>query len=173
MAAAARRTPSRLTGLRFHRSGEASGMKRLAGLLVCVVSLALAPPALADAIYLGATGQGRTAKIRTGDDGRVERFAIKWRAPCERRGTFFVSGTQTTPQSPFEVNTRRRFVDVGGYREQIEDGMRAVHRARTVGNRVSGRRWRGIFRIRTTVLRGARVMHRCFLRTRWHVVKQG
>jgi hypothetical protein len=148
-------------------------MKRYAVPLALIFLAAPPAEALADAVYLGETGQGRAAKIRTGNDGRVARFAIKWRAPCERRGAFFVSGTQTTPRSPFEVHTRRRFVDVGGYREQIEDGMRAVHRARTAGNRVSGRRWRGIFRIRTTVLRGARVVHRCFLRTRWHVVKQG
>lgn len=140
--------------------------------LALLFAAALPADALADAIYLGESGQGRTAKIRTGDDGRVERFAIKWRARCERPNTFFVSGTQTTPRSPYEVHTRLRFVDEGEYRHPIEDGMRAVHRARTAGNRVSGRRWRGIFRIRTVVLRGSRVVNRCFLRTRWDVVKQ-
>jgi hypothetical protein len=82
----------------------------------------------------------------------VERFAIKWVADCERPGYVFRSGTQTTPRSPFEVHTRERFVDVGGYRERFRDGTRAVYDARTVGNRVSARRWRGIFRIRVRVL---------------------
>jgi hypothetical protein len=54
--------------------------------------------------------------LRTGDDGLVRRFAIRWGAPCRRPGFFFKTGTQTTPPSPFEEHTRDRFVDVGGYR---------------------------------------------------------
>jgi hypothetical protein len=71
------------------------------------------------------------------------------------------------------VHTREQFVDVGGYRDpDIGNGLRAVYRARTVGNPVSERRWSGIFRIRVTVLRGSRVVDRCAARTRWRVLRR-
>jgi hypothetical protein len=146
-------------------------MRGFAGLVAMAGLMALAPAdALADTLYVGKSGQGRIAKLRTGDDGRVERFAIKWVADCRRPGYVFTSGTQTTPRSPFEVHTRERFVDVGAYRERLGDGSRAVYEGRTVGNRVSERRWRGIFRIRVRVLRGSRLVDRCYLRTRWRVL---
>jgi hypothetical protein len=72
------------------------------------------------------------------------------------------------------VQTRKRFVDVGGYRDNdIGDGLRAVYRARTVGNRVSERRWRGMFRIRVRVLRGDRLVDVCHARTHWRVLRRG
>jgi hypothetical protein len=46
------------------------------------------------------------------------------------------------------------------------------NRARTVGNRVSERRWRGIFRIRVRVLRGDRLVDVCSARTRWRVLRR-
>jgi hypothetical protein len=142
-----------------------AGLVAIAGLMV------LGPAdALADTLYVGKSGQGRGARVRTGDDGRVERFAIKWLADCRRPGLGFISGTQTTPKSPFEVHTRDQFVDVGGYRERLDGGKRAVYDARTVGNRVSERRWRGTFRIRVRLLRGSRLLDRCYLRTRWRVL---
>jgi hypothetical protein len=147
-------------------------MKRFAGLLGLLGSMLFAPAALADTLYVGKSGQGRTAKVRTGDDGRVERFAINWRADCRRPGYSYTTGTQTTPRSPFEVHTREQFVDVGGYRERIGGGLRAVYRARTAGNRVSERRWRGIFRIRVRVLRGGTLVDRCYVRTRWRVLRR-
>jgi hypothetical protein len=107
--------------------------------------------------------------MRTGDDGLVERFSIRWLGRCARPGYAFRGATQTTPISPFEVHTRDRFVDIGGYREPLGHGRRAVYRARTIGNRLSERRWRGIFRIRVRVMRGDRVIHRCRAITRWRV----
>jgi hypothetical protein len=148
-------------------------MKRFAGLVVIGGLMALAPAdALADTLYIGKSGQGKGARVRTGDDGRVERFAIKWVADCRRPGFVFNSGTQTTPASPFEVHTRERFADIGGYRQRLGGGRRAVYDARTVGTRVSERRWRGIFRVRIRVLRGSRLIDRCYLRTRWRVLAQ-
>jgi hypothetical protein len=125
--------------------------------------------AQADVRFTGESGQGRTVNFRTGDDGLVQRFAIAWRADCRRPGYAYESGTQTTPASPFEVSTPDRFVDVGGYRERLSGPRRAVYRARTVGNRVSARRWRGIFRIRVRVYRRGRLIDRCYVRTRWRV----
>jgi hypothetical protein len=142
------------------------------GVLTGVVLLGLlAGPAQADVRFTGKSGQGRTVNLRTGDDGLVQRFAISWRADCRRPGYVFDSGTQTTPASPFEVSTRNRWVDVGGYRERLSGQRRAVYRARTAGRRVSDRRWRGIFRITVRVFRRGRQVDRCHLRTRWRVLR--
>ena len=148
-------------------------MKRIAAPVVVLLILAMPAQASADVRFRGKSGQGRLVTLRTGDDGLVERWAIRWRAPCRRPGFFYNTGTQTTPASPFEEHTRDRFVDVGGYRDRIENGLRAVFRARTVGNRVSERRWRGIFRITVRVLRGDRLIDRCHVGTRWRVTRRG
>jgi hypothetical protein len=68
--------------------------------------------------------------------------------------------------------TRDRLVDAGVTRGRIEDGLRAVARVRVAGNRVSERRWRGIFRVNVRVLRGGRVIDRCYKRTRWRVLRR-
>jgi hypothetical protein len=141
----------------------------LTGVVLLGVMASAAGVAQADVRFTGKSGQGRTVNFRTGDDGLVLRFAISWRADCRRPGFVFVSSTQTTPASPFEVSTANRFVDVGGYRERLTGRRLAVYRARTVGKRVSGRRWKGIFRIRVRVYRRDRLIDRCYMRTRWRV----
>jgi hypothetical protein len=149
-------------------------MRRLAPLLALFVMAALPAQATADVRFRGQSTQGKLVTLRTGDDGLVERFAINWVGGCQNPRNVYREGTQTTPRSPFEVHTRERFVDVGGYRDgDIGDGLRAVYRARTVGNRVSERRWRGIFRIRVRVLRGDRLVDVCSARTRWRVTRRG
>jgi len=142
---------------------------------LAMIMLALLPAdALADIRFRGKSTQGKVATLRTGDDGLVKRFAIRWVGTCRRPRFRYHEGTQTTPASPFEVQTRKRFEDVGGYRDNdIGDGLRAVYRARTVGNRVSERRWRGIFRIRVRVFRGDRLVDVCRARTHWRVLRRG
>ena len=78
-------------------------MRRLALPLALLVIAALPADAMADIRFRGTSGQGRLVTLRTGDDGLVQRFAIRWRAPCRRPGFFFKTGTQTTPASPFEA----------------------------------------------------------------------
>jgi hypothetical protein len=141
----------------------------LTGVVFLGLLAGLAGAAQADVRFTGKSGQGRTVNLRTGDDGLVRRFAISWRADCRRPGYAFVSGTQTTPASPFEVSTPDRWVDAGGYRERLSGARRAVYRARSVGRRVSDRRWRGIFRITVRVFRRGRLIDRCHLRTRRRV----
>jgi hypothetical protein len=53
------------------------------------------------------------------------------------------------------VQTRERFEDVGGYRDNDAE-----------------RRWRGIFRITARVLRGGRLVDVCSARTRWRVLRR-
>jgi len=149
-------------------------MKRLAMPLALVLIAAVPAEATADIRFRGKSGQDRLVTLRTGDDGLVERFAIRWVGHCRDPRFIYKEGTQTTPRSPFEVQTRERFEDVGGYRDDdVGDGLRAVYRARIVGNRVSERRWRGIFRITARVLRGGRLVDVCSARTRWRVLRRG
>jgi hypothetical protein len=148
-------------------------MRLAVPVLSLLLLIGLPAEAMADVRFRGKSRQGGPVSLRTGDDGRVERFAIYWRARCRRPGYVFANGTQTTPRSPFEVHTRERFVDVGGYRERLRHGARAVYRARTVGNRLSEHRWRGIFRITVRVLRGDRLIDRCHVGTRWRVLRRG
>jgi hypothetical protein len=147
-------------------------MKRLAIPLALVLIAVVPAEATADIRFRGKSGQDRLVTLRTGDDGLVERFAIRWVGHC-RSAFVYKEGTQTTPRSPFEVHTRERFEDVGGYRDNdIGDGLRAVYRARVIGIRVSEARWRGIFRIRVRVLRGGHLVDVCSARTRWRVLRR-
>jgi hypothetical protein len=141
----------------------------LTGIVLAGLMAGVNGAAQADVRYTGKSGQGRTVNFRTSDDGLVQRFAISWRADCRRPGYAFVSGTQTTPASPFEVSTPDRWVDVGGYRERLPGRRLAIYHARTAGRRVSDHRWRGIFRISVRVFRRGRQFDRCHLRTRWRV----
>jgi hypothetical protein len=146
-------------------------MKRLAIPLALLLVALLPAEALADIAFRGKSGQGRLVTLRTGDDGLLLRFGVKWQAPCRRPGFVFTSRTHFRP--PFDAVTRDRFVDAGPTRGRIGDGLRAVANVRAVGNRVSESRWRGIFRVSVRVLRGGRLVDRCYKRTRWRVVRQG
>jgi hypothetical protein len=64
-------------------------------------------------------------------------------------------------------------VDSDSYRARLRGGQRAIFNARVAGNRVSPRRWRGIFRVRARVFRGGALVHRCSTRTRWRVARGG
>jgi hypothetical protein len=146
-------------------------MRRLALPVAVLLVCALPAEASADIRFRGESGQNRLVTLRTGDDGMLERFGIRWRARCEREGYFFRSRTFFIP--PFDEVARDRFVDAGPTRGRIGDGLRAVAHHRVVGNRVSERRWRGTFRTRMRVLRGDRLVDRCFIRTRWRVLRTG
>jgi hypothetical protein len=146
-------------------------MRGFVGLVVVLVLMALVPStALADIRFRGKSGQDRLATLRSDDAGIVERFGISWRAPCRRPGFRYMNSTQFL--TPYDLLTHDRFVDADSYRERFDNGIRAILSARVAGNRVSERRWRGIFRIRVRVFRGSREVDRCYVRTGWRVVRQ-
>jgi hypothetical protein len=146
-------------------------MRGFVGLVVVLVLMALVPStALADIRFRGKSGQDRLATLRSDDAGMVERFGISWRAPCRRPGFRYMNSTQFL--TPYDLLTHDRFVDADSYRERFDNGIRAILSARVAGNRVSERRWRGIFRIRVRVFRGSREVDRCYVRTGWRVVRQ-
>jgi hypothetical protein len=121
--------------------------------------------------FRGKSGQGRLVTLRTGDDGMLLRFGIRWLAPCRRPG--FVLPGSTKNLAPFDLSTRDRFIDAGTYRGRLGAGQRAIFHARVAANRVSDARWRGIFRVRARVFRGGTLIGRCSVRTRWRVLRTG
>jgi hypothetical protein len=145
-------------------------MKRFALPITVLVLAALPADAMADVRFRGMTGQGRLTTLRTGDDGFFQRFGIRWRADCRKPGFVFTSSTKMLP--PIDASAPERFVDADRYRARYDNGLRAVFDARAAGSRVSARRWRGIFRVRVRVLRGSALLDRCYLRTRWRVLRQ-
>jgi hypothetical protein len=143
-------------------------MRWVAGLVAITGYLALMPAdALADTQFRGKSGQGKVAKLHTGDDGLVQGFAIGWRAPCQRPRFRYIASTRFVPA--YDASTADRFVDADAYRERFKNGVRAILSVRVVGARVSERRWRGTFRISARVFRGSRQIDRCHARTRWRV----
>jgi hypothetical protein len=145
-------------------------MKRVAVPLALVMLVALPAEAMGDIRFRGKTGRGALVTLRTGDDGVLKRFSVRWSAPCRESGFSF---NQITPfRPPFDSVTRDRFVDAGPIRGPIGDGLRAISHVRIAGTRVSERRWRGVFRSRTRVFRGERLIDRCYLRTRWRVLRR-
>jgi hypothetical protein len=151
-------------------SGDSRSIKRFVLPLTVLVLAALPADAMADVRFRGETGQGRLATLRIGDDGLFERMGIRWRADCREPGFVFTSSTRVL--APIDASARERFVDADRYRARYDNGLRAVFDARAAGNRVSARRWRGIFRVSVRVLRGAELLDRCYLRTRWRLVRQ-
>ena len=146
-------------------------MKRLAVPVAVMLVLALPAEAMADTSFRGKSRQGKLVTLRIGDDGLLERWLIRWRAPCRRPGFVLLSRTINLP--PVDLSTRSRFVDADGYRARLRGGQRAIFNSRVAGNRVSPRRWRGTFRVRARVFRGATLVHRCAVRTRWSVRRRG
>ena len=142
-------------------------MKRLAVPVALLLVLVLPADAMADTSFRGKSRQGKLVTLRIGDDGLLERWLIRWRAPCRRPGVVLLS--HTINLAPLDVSTPDRFVDADSYRARLRGGQRAIFNARVAGNRVSPRRWRGIFRVRARVFRGATLVHRCAVRTRWRV----
>jgi hypothetical protein len=158
-------------GLHLFPGGDRCTMKRLAVPLAVLLVAVLPATAAADVSFRGESGQDRLVTLRIGDDGLLQRWAIRWRAPCRRPRFVLLSSTSALP--PLDLSTRARFVDADGYRAQLRNGQRAIFNVRVAGNRVSARRWRGIFRVRARVFRGGTLVHRCAMRTRWQVRRQG
>jgi hypothetical protein len=107
-----------------------------------------------------------------GDFRIMKRFALplRWRADCEE--------ARLRVHQQHEDASADRHLDPGAlldadrYRVRYDNGLRAVFNSRAAGNRVSARRWRGIFRVNVRVLRGSDLLDRCYLRTRWRVLRQ-
>jgi hypothetical protein len=133
--------------------------------LALALAMLVAVPAVAGAdTWRGKTGQGRAVAVRTGDDDRVERVRVSWKAKCQR-GTYM---SRTVFRRPFDVSEAAEFEDRGTYRVDVPGGYRARHTVLVRGALGADRRWTGTFRVRTRVTRGGRFVDSCRLRrVRW------
>ena len=133
--------------------------------LALALAMLLAVPAAAQAeTWRGKTKQGRTVVVSTGDDDRVERVRVAWKARCEH-GSYT---SRTLFLRPFDVSDAGAFEDGGTYRSHVPGGYRARHRVLVRGTLGADDRWSGTFRVRTRVTRRGRVVDRCRIkRVRW------
>ena len=128
--------------------------------LALAVAMLVAVPAVAEAeTWRGKTRQGRTVWVRTGDDDRVERVSVSWKATCQK-GSYM---SRTVFLRPFDVSEAAEFEDRGTYRVSVKGGYRARHTVFVHGT-LDDDRWRGIFRVRTRVTKDGHFVDRCRLR---------
>jgi hypothetical protein len=132
--------------------------------LALALAMLVAVPAVAGAdTWRGKTGQGRAVAVRTGDNDRVERVRVSWKAKCQK-GSYM---SRTVFRRPFDVSEAAEFVDGGTYSVDVPGGYRARHRVRVRGRLAAGE-WTGTFRVRTRVTRDGRFVDSCRLRrVRW------
>jgi hypothetical protein len=134
--------------------------------LVAVGVLAAALPAAASAAtWKGKTRQGRGVVIHTGDDGKVSRVRIGWKARCEK-GRY---SSQTLFRAPLDSATATAFADDGSYRGH-PTGYRARIWVHIVGSLdASSSEWSGTFkvRVRVTSKEGERVDTCRLKKLRW------
>jgi hypothetical protein len=132
-------------------------------LALAVAVLVVVPGVARAETWRGKTEQGRTVWVRTGDDDRVQRVSVSWKAPC-RKGSYT---SRTVFLRPFDVSAAAEFEDRGSYRVSVKGGYRARHTV-FVRGRLEDDRWTGTFRVRTRVTKDGRVVDRCRLeRLRW------
>jgi hypothetical protein len=132
--------------------------------LALAVAMLVVAPSVADAErWRGKTKQGRAVSVRTGDDDRVERVSVSWKAMCER-GTYM---SRTVFVRPFDVSEAAEFEERASYRASVKGGYRARHTV-FVHGALGDERWSGTFRVRTRVTKGGRTVDRCRIKgVRW------
>jgi hypothetical protein len=133
--------------------------------LALALTMLAVVPAVADAAeWRGKTGQGRMVSVRTGDNERVDRVRVSWKATCEK-GSY---KSRTVFRRPFDVSEAAEFEDAGTYRVDVQGGYRARHTVFVRGTLAADGRWSGTFRVRTRVTRRGRFVDSCRLRrVRW------
>jgi hypothetical protein len=103
--------------------------------------------------------------LRVGDDGRVERVRIGWRARCSEGGRY---SSRTIFVSPFDSSTAVDFRDAGDYRARPEGYTARIHVAIKGWWAAPGDRWHGRFSVRVRVIKDGVVVDSCRLRRlRW------
>jgi hypothetical protein len=133
--------------------------------LALALAMLVAVPAVAGAeTWRGTTGQDRAVVVRTGDDDRVDRVRVSWKAKCEK-GTYM---SRTVFRRPFDVSRAAEFEDRGTYTVDVPGGYRARHRVFVRGTLGADGDWTGRFSVRTRVSRDGSFVDSCRLRrVRW------
>jgi hypothetical protein len=99
--------------------------------------------------------------LRTGDDGRVDRVRIGWRARCTEGGRY---SSRTIFVAPFDSSTATAFRDTGDY-DARPTGYTAHIHATLKGSWVAADdRWRGTLSVRVRVVRHGETIDVCRLK---------
>jgi hypothetical protein len=99
--------------------------------------------------------------VHTGDDGKVDRARIGWRARCAEGGRY--TG-RTVFVAPLDSSTATTFSDTGSYRGR-PTGYVARIRTTIKGTWVADtNRWRGTFTVRVRVVRDGETIDTCRLK---------
>jgi hypothetical protein len=103
--------------------------------------------------------------LRVGDDGRVERVRIGWRARCSEGGRY---SSRTIFVSPFDSSTATAFRDTGDYGARPTGYVAHIHTTIKGAWVADNARWRGTFSVRVRVVRHGETIDFCRLkRLRW------
>ena len=103
--------------------------------------------------------------MRTGDDGRVDRMRIGWRARCANGGRY---SSRTIFLAPLDSSTAVAFRDTCDYRARPEGYTARIHVAVKGWWAAPGDRWHGWFSVRVRVVKDGSVVDTCRLRRlRW------
>ena len=137
--------------------------------VLCAVATAClagaVPLAWAAETLRGETGQRRAVVLTVGDDGRVERVRVGWKARCRRARASFEDTSDVLP--PFERSTSGGFRASGTYATRDRGRIRSTITLTVDGTR-SGERWSGTVEASVRVRRRGRDHDRCTLApTRW------
>jgi hypothetical protein len=128
--------------------------------LALAVAMLVVVPTVAEAdAWRGKTEQGRGVWVRTGEDDRVERVRVGWKATCEK-GSYM---SRTVFLRPFDISEAAEFEDRGTSRVSIKGGYRARHRV-FVHATLDDDVWTGSFSVRTRVTKGGRFVDSCRLK---------
>ena len=128
--------------------------------------LALAGPSHA-ATHTGKTSQDRRVALLTNQDELTRLTFFKWRSRCSSGGRF----TETTRFiQPLDRSAPGLFFDRSFYRLRKGDGNYRIRvKVRVRGDRVSPRRWRGVFKPTAVVKRNGNEVATCSPgKLRWH-----
>ena len=103
--------------------------------------------------------------MRTGDDRRVERVRIGWRARCSEGGRY---RSRTIFVAPFDSSTPTAFRHTGDYGARPTGYDAQVHTTIKGWWAAAKGRWRGTLWVRVRVIRRGEVVDVCHLkRLRW------
>ena len=137
----------------------------LATLACGACAVAAVPPAWAAETLRGTTAQSRPVVLTVGDEGRVERVRVGWKARCRRARASFEDTTNVLP--PFERSDADGFRATGTYTTRDRGRIRSTVTLTVEGAR-AGERWTGSVRATVRVRRRGRAHDRCTLApTRW------
>ena len=141
-------------------------------LIACLAGvLALAGPAHA-ATYKGKTSQGKRVALLTHGQGEFTRITFfEWRSRCNSGGRF----TETTRfKQPLDRSAPGRFFDRSIYRLRQSDGNYRIRvRVLVRGDRVSPRRWKGVFKPKAVIKRNGNRVATCDPgKIRWNATRR-